>query len=256
MAKYPSQIDTSVSLPTAVDNLTPVQGAIFNRLRDAVIAIEHELGVKPSASYSTVRARIDALETALGNLQIIELAGDLGGTLETPKVIGIQGFPVSDAEPTLNQVLSWNGISWSPATVSGGGGGGSQTLAETLALGASANNIIISDLADPESAQDAATQAYVLSRGARVVFINDFADTIEAGFYVEVNVPVPGTSVGDLCGAYMTSTSATSWPNIEFSVRATFSNVVKIRLKNTGLTDAVISSGSLTYYVQSIAQSI
>jgi hypothetical protein len=123
MPQYPAQIDTSSSLPTAVDNLTPVQGSIFNKLRDAVISVEQELGVKPSGSYSTVRARLDNLETVVGNLQIISLAGDLGGTLHNPLVIGIQGKPVSTVAPTLNQVLAWNGIAWSPVDQSGGGGG-------------------------------------------------------------------------------------------------------------------------------------
>ena len=123
MIKYPSQIDTSSSLPIAVDNLTPIQGSIFNKLREAVIAVEQELGVKPSASYSTVKARLDALESIIGNLEIIELAGDLGGTLEIPRVIGIQGFPVSDAAPEINDVLTWNGIAWQAVPLTSGGGG-------------------------------------------------------------------------------------------------------------------------------------
>lgn len=123
MPKYPAQIDTTQSLPTAIDNLTPVQGSIFNKLRDAVLSIEAELGVKPSGSYTTVRARLDALETIIGNLKIIELDRDLGGTLEDPLVIGIQGRPVSDVPPQLNEVLAWNGIAWVPAPQSGTGGG-------------------------------------------------------------------------------------------------------------------------------------
>lgn len=124
MPKYPAQIDNSQSLPTAVDNLTPVQGAIFNKLRDAVIAVESELGVKPSGTYTTVRARLDALEGVVGNLQIIELAKDLGGTLEEPKVIGFQGRPISTVPPHIGDVYAWNGIAWTPQAQSGGGGGG------------------------------------------------------------------------------------------------------------------------------------
>jgi hypothetical protein len=124
MPKYPAQIDNSQSLPTAVDNLTPVQGAIFNKLRDAVLAVESELGVKPSASYTTVKARIDAIEGVVGNLRIIELDKDLGGTLENPLVIGIQGRPVSTVAPQFNEVLVWDGIAWVPRPQSGGGGGG------------------------------------------------------------------------------------------------------------------------------------
>lgn len=124
MPNYPAQIDTPQSLPTAVDNLTPVYGAIFNRLRDAVIAIEAELGVKPSGQYGNVGARLITLENVVGNLKIIELEGDLGGTLESPRVIGIQGYPVSPAAPQFNQVMVWDGIAWTPQNQSGGGGGG------------------------------------------------------------------------------------------------------------------------------------
>jgi hypothetical protein len=123
MPKYPAQIDNSQTLPTAIDNLTPVQGSIFNKLRDAVLAIESELGVKPSATYTTVKARIDALEGVVGNLQIIELDKDLGGTLEEPKVIGFQGRPVSTVPPQLGDVYVWNGLAWTPGAGGGGGGG-------------------------------------------------------------------------------------------------------------------------------------
>ena len=122
MPKYPAQIDNSQSLPTAVDNLTPVQGAIFNKLRDAVLSIETELGVKPSATYGTVRARLNALEGIVGNLKIIEIDKDLGGTLEQPKVIGFQGRPISTVPPQIGDVYIWNGISWSPGSSGSGGG--------------------------------------------------------------------------------------------------------------------------------------
>jgi collagen type VII alpha len=122
MPKYPAQIDTTQSLPTAVDNLTPVQGAIFNKLRDAVISIQSELGVKPSATYTTVKARVDVVENAVGNLQVIQLNQDLGNTLNNPYVIGIQGRPVSSIAPLLNEVLSWNGVAWAPGTPSGSTG--------------------------------------------------------------------------------------------------------------------------------------
>jgi hypothetical protein len=119
MSNYPAQIDTSASLPTAVDNFTPVKGDVFNRLRDAVLAVESELGVKPSGNNATVRARLDNLDNIFGNLQIIELAQDLGGTLESPLVIGLQGRPLSSVGPNVNEVITWNGIAWVPAPPKG-----------------------------------------------------------------------------------------------------------------------------------------
>jgi len=61
----------------------------------------------------------------------VQLAQDLGGTTSLPKVIGLQGKPVSATAPTSGQVLTYSGSQWAAATPSGGGGGGggSQTFA-------------------------------------------------------------------------------------------------------------------------------
>lgn len=119
-SNYPAQIDNTYSLPTAVDNLTPVQGILFNNLRDAVIAIESALGIQPAGPYTNVAARFTNLEDIVGNLKIITLAGDLGGTLANPLVIGIQGNPVSPDAPNFGQVLMANGVqAWLPISFSG-----------------------------------------------------------------------------------------------------------------------------------------
>lgn len=113
MTTYPAQIDNNVTLPLVADNQTPVQGDTVNRLRDAIIAIENELGAKPSGTFGTVRARIDNIETLITQ-QVVTIAGDLGGTPSSPKVIGLQGRPLSSAAPTPFQVVGWNGIVWEP----------------------------------------------------------------------------------------------------------------------------------------------
>jgi hypothetical protein len=41
--------------------------------------------------------------------------GDLTGSYPAPRVDGIQGFAVSAAPPSLNQVLKWNGVQWAPS---------------------------------------------------------------------------------------------------------------------------------------------
>ncbi len=121
MVNYPAQIDDSISLPAAIDNQTPVAGVVFNRLRDAILAIEGELGTKPSGVNSTVKARLDSLENIVNSIHVISLAQDLGGTLTAPLVIGLQGRPLSDVAPNAGQVLGWDGIAWVPSNVSGGG---------------------------------------------------------------------------------------------------------------------------------------
>lgn len=59
---YPNAIDGFAQLPLAVDTVTPIDAISVNRLRDAIVKIETELGIKPSGNFVDVRARLDALE--------------------------------------------------------------------------------------------------------------------------------------------------------------------------------------------------
>ena len=141
MVNYPAQIDTSISIPPAIDNLTPVMGLVYNRLRDSVIAIETELGVKPSGVYTTVRSRLDYIEnlivTDFNNLEIIKLAGDLGGTIDNPLVVGLQGNLVSPDAPVRNEVLTWTGLAW-----------------ESKPINQFLQNIIYASVEDPDASAD------------------------------------------------------------------------------------------------------
>jgi hypothetical protein len=118
MSTYPASIDNGSSLPVAIDGLTPVQGSVFNALRNATLAIETTLGPQPAGVYGSVAGRLTTLEGSVGNIQSISLAGDLGGTLASPLVIGIQGYPVSNMHPNPGQVLTYNGIAWVPGSAS------------------------------------------------------------------------------------------------------------------------------------------
>ncbi len=115
MTIYPAQIDTTTSLPEVIENSTPINGDVFNRLRDAIVAVEVELGIKPSSIYSTVRSRLDSMEGKINGFDFVKLGGDLGGDSNAASVIGIQGNPISNSEPQFGEVLTWNGITWSPA---------------------------------------------------------------------------------------------------------------------------------------------
>lgn len=64
---YPLAIDGYSQLPLVVDQVTRVDAISVNRLRSAIINIEAELGIEPSGSYDTVRARLDALESLLSD---------------------------------------------------------------------------------------------------------------------------------------------------------------------------------------------
>lgn len=52
-------------LPVIVDLQTPVKAEVVNRHRESILAVEGELGIEPSGTYTTVRARLDAMEALL-----------------------------------------------------------------------------------------------------------------------------------------------------------------------------------------------
>lgn len=112
MIKYPASIDNDISLPQVNDS-TRLAPNIFNNLRDGILSIENELGLKPSSIYGTVRGRLDYLEGLVKKSVLI--GGDIGGTPNNPLVIGIQGKPVSPSNPQINDALIWNGTSWIPS---------------------------------------------------------------------------------------------------------------------------------------------
>jgi len=119
-SQYPIKIDTSITLPTVVDSRTPISGAAVNNIRDALIYVESELGIKPSGIYGTVRLRVDALEAAINAIvaEATVFGGDLQSVLPTSqKVIGIQSVPVNATIPADGYVLTYSLADgyWHPA---------------------------------------------------------------------------------------------------------------------------------------------
>jgi len=132
MTVYPLAIDTSADIPTVTDAVSAVNAQTVNRLRDAIFAIETELGVKPSGIYGTVKENLETLssdmQTVITNMNdaiaaftgsgaIFIANGDLSGNGASQVVVGIQGVPVSATAPTNQQVLVYDGATWVPGTV-------------------------------------------------------------------------------------------------------------------------------------------
>lgn len=65
-SRYPNAIDSSTEIPKATDNVTPVNAEGYNRVRDAILEVESELGINPSGTFGTVAARLDAFESGGG----------------------------------------------------------------------------------------------------------------------------------------------------------------------------------------------
>jgi hypothetical protein len=90
---YPCAIDNS-TIPVAIDDLTPVDAELFNRVREATLAIEYELGINPSSTYSTVSSRLQALEDLIAAIS--------GESTVVSSVSGINGI---NSSPTIGNVI-------------------------------------------------------------------------------------------------------------------------------------------------------
>ncbi len=61
---YPFALDGYSTLPLVRNTIDEIRAEVPNRLRDAIIKIEQELGVEPSGVFATVRARLDSVGDA------------------------------------------------------------------------------------------------------------------------------------------------------------------------------------------------
>jgi len=69
-SKYPNEIDDSTTLPPSVDLVTPVKAEVVNRLRDAALAIEGELGINPSGTFGSVTSKLLNIDSRISDLTI------------------------------------------------------------------------------------------------------------------------------------------------------------------------------------------
>jgi hypothetical protein len=144
---YPNSIDNSTTLPLAIDNITPVKAVVVNQLQQAILAIEQELGINPSGSFTitggvsgrlnNVDTEISTLTTSVANVVseveaiIAELTGeDLDlGTPDGGFLAGITTLtaatPITEAINTFNSIMyslapeqpqSMNGLAIDPVT--------------------------------------------------------------------------------------------------------------------------------------------
>lgn len=116
---YSSAIDDTSTLPVAADLATINNSDVYNRLRAAIIAVETELGVKPSGTFGTVRARLDNLDAEFQAL-----------TDSTIHEVRDHGTPLAGGPFTIlnfagtGVVLTNGGSGVANVNITGGGGGG------------------------------------------------------------------------------------------------------------------------------------
>jgi hypothetical protein len=106
---FPAGIDTTITLPQVVEGITPLNGTIFNQLRDTVIYIESNIGVNAGGIYGTIRNRLDTLEQLItsgggggggSGTPTGPAYGDLGGNYPAPIVIRLHGNPIGNDTAT------------------------------------------------------------------------------------------------------------------------------------------------------------
>lgn len=90
--KYPAQLDNTSNIPDIQDGTTLVSGSLINLIKQAVVAVEAELGIKPSATYTTVKARLDGIDD-----QIAVLSGAPGTGASDGLYNCASGISVGDA---------------------------------------------------------------------------------------------------------------------------------------------------------------
>jgi hypothetical protein len=90
-SKYPSQIDTSVELPTVRDNITEIGSDALNSFKSAILALEKTLGVNPQgAAGNTVASRLNRILDPNGDLlpSAITQAGLIAGPITDNEISG------------------------------------------------------------------------------------------------------------------------------------------------------------------------
>jgi hypothetical protein len=105
--KYPDGIDNTTSLPYITNGTSPMVAEDINRLRDAVVAVETELGADPSGTFTSVAARVAANEQAISEYarsEFLVLSHD--GYVSRERVfMPSTNFAATDGGPGFNYEL-------------------------------------------------------------------------------------------------------------------------------------------------------
>lgn len=130
---YPSGVDGLTQLPLLVDGVNPMVAEDVNRVRDAVVSVETELGRNPSGTYASVKDRLDALAANLGGGSVSDY---ISGQIDLP-----------DAATVYNLIINspFTGTIESVTTICTSGTCTATVKINGVALGGTANSVSTSE---------------------------------------------------------------------------------------------------------------
>lgn len=91
MTVYPNEIDSDADIGRVDDNIVEIGGQIINQLRDALFALEAELGIEPSGSTDSVAERLDVSLNSDGTIKAAALDG-----------VGLVSLPITNTHVGSN----------------------------------------------------------------------------------------------------------------------------------------------------------
>ena len=179
----------------------------------------------------------NGVPTAFGQTGVA-IAGDLGGTSGSPKVVGLQGVPVAATAPSYGQSLQYNGSQYVPATPASGSG--AATSANVYS--ANAQTQVDSVTSSVYYGLDCFGDSYMAGLGASQT-------TGQCGIVAaDYNMPAPnnfavsGDNAGDLAWHIFTSLNPSDSGNPMVIAAASQNNT------NCGVTSTCLQMFNQTYY--------